>query len=566
MRERRATYLNIQGCCLGRLSLQRFRLPRSTLGSAPDHPVRPAPTDCSPGYEHTCHLEAFECVSSKMQLCQWTAKSTCVDKSRTSLIGSTRPFPLSKSCFGAHGAALGCYKQHGAHAKMLNTNVSSLNSFPKRHVVPHAAAGSAGASSDSAHMGPVLTAVGVACMGAFAFGYHLGVVNGPLEVIAQELGIAGNKALAGLVVSSTLAGAALGSLTGGFFADALGRRKAFMLCAVPMLAGPLLSAAANDLNVMVAGRLLAGIAIGLSSALVPLYISEVSPTNVRGQLGSLNQLMICVGILAALLVNVALPVSDWRTMFNLATIPAGLLFLGMLGSPESPAYLASKGRKNEAMQVATKLWGTHGGAAQLGAAAAEKSTTKAESSEGSNLLAAKYRKGVIMGCLLFLFQQFSGINAIVYFSSSVFKQAGIASGALASAAVGATNVLGTLIATGLVEGAGRKQLLTASYTGMAATMALMAVGLGVPALAPYSGYIALGGTLAYILSFAIGAGPVTGLIVPEINKEAVRGKQHIESLSDTGKGGMLRPCIGMVRPAIILLQAVQRHPNLCQQC
>ncbi|KAF6256041.1 general substrate transporter [Scenedesmus sp. NREL 46B-D3] len=367
-------------------------------------------------------------------------------------------------------------------------------------------------------MGAVLAAVGVACMGAFAFGYHLGVVNGPLEAIARELGFAGNQALSGLVVSSTLAGAALGSLTGGSLAETFGRRTSFMLCALPMLAGPLLSAAATTINVMIAGRFLAGVAIGLSSALVPLYISEVSPTSVRGTLGSLNQLMICVGILVALLVNVALPVTDWRLMFNLAAAPAIILLLGMLAAPESPTYLANKGRRDEAVAVATKLWG-RSGASQLGAGGA-----KAGGSGGSeSLFSGPYRKGVIMGCILFTFQQFSGINAIVYFSSSVFKQAGIASGALASAAVGATNVVGTLIATGLIEGAGRKQLLMASYLGMASTMVLMAAGFGLPALAPYSGTIALGGTLAYILSFAIGAGPVSGLIVPEINKEAVRG-------------------------------------------
>jgi MFS family permease len=227
--------------------------------------------------------------------------------------------------------------------------------------------------------------------------------------------------------------------------------------------------------------------------------------------------MICLGILAALLVNVALPVTDWRTMFNLAVIPAAILFVGMLGCPESPGYLAAKGKREEAKVIARKLWGA-GGAVQLGTGAAAKGGT-----ESANMFGPVYRKGVVMGCLLFVFQQFSGINAIVYFSSSVFKQAGIASGALASAAVGATNVIGTLIATGLIEGAGRKQLLTASYLGMATTMALMAAGFGLPALAQYSGTIALGGTLAYILSFAIGAGPVSGLIVPEINKEAVRG-------------------------------------------
>jgi MFS family permease len=201
----------------------------------------------------------------------------------------------------------------------------------QRTTAPAAYSGGAAASpskGDGANMGAVLAAVGVACCGAFAFGYHLGVVNGPLDAIAKELGFAGNKALQGLVVSSTLIGAAAGSLVGGGFADALGRRASFMLCALPMLVGPLLSATATSLNPMVAGRFLAGVAIGLSSALVPLYISEVAPTKSRGTLGSLNQLMICLGILGALVVNVALPIDAWRNMFMLAVAPAVVLFVG----------------------------------------------------------------------------------------------------------------------------------------------------------------------------------------------------------------------------------------------
>lgn len=227
-----------------------------------------------------------------------------------------------------------------------------MTAAPYRHRAPvpppRAAAGSGasaeGAGSDSgANMGAVLAAVGVACCGAFAFGYHLGVVNGPLEAIAKELGFAGNKALQGLVVSSTLMGAAAGSLVGGGFADALGRRASFMLCALPMLVGPLLSATASALNPMVAGRFLAGVAIGLSSALVPLYISEVAPTKLRGALGSLNQLMICLGILGALVANVALPAAAWRDMFMLAVAPAVVLFLGARARRRGVAWLATVG-------------------------------------------------------------------------------------------------------------------------------------------------------------------------------------------------------------------------------
>ncbi|KAG2498051.1 hypothetical protein HYH03_003812 [Edaphochlamys debaryana] len=395
----------------------------------------------------------------------------------------------------------------------------------------------------SAPLAPVLLAVGVACMGAFAFGFNLSVINGPLEAIARELGVAGNQAMMGLVVSSTLAGAALGSLGSGAVADSLGRRASFLLAAAPMVAGPLISAYAGNLNAMVAGRFLTGAAIGLSSALVPTYISEVAPTSIRGALGALNQLTICLGILGALLINVALPAAEWRTMFTAAALPAALLGLGMLLGPESPRWLASKHRDAEARSAAERLWGPHGPAElDLGrpaaAAAAAKKSGRAAAAEieastpgiavaqhgGLGLLSGPAARPLLIGVALFAFQQFAGINALVYFSSSVFRQAGVASDTLASAAVGATNVLGTVVAAGLMDRAGRKQLLSNSFLGQAACMFAMAAGFSLPALQPHAGTIAVVGTLGYILSFALGAGPVPGLIVPELNPLSTRGK------------------------------------------
>ena len=233
------------------------------------------------------------------------------------------------------------------------------------------AASSDSASGDAcAPLAPVLLALAAAGCGAFSFGYHLGVVNGPLEAIAAELGFAGSAPLQGLVVSSSLAGAALGSFGGAGLADSLGRRRALLLDCAPLLAGSLLCAAAGSLTTLLAGRVLVGIGIGLSSALVPLYISEIAPTRLRGALGSVNQLLICVGILAALLTNVALPAADWRTMFALGAAPAAGLGLGMLASPESPVWLGLSGQRAAAEDVATRLWGTQG-VGQLGAGEAK---------------------------------------------------------------------------------------------------------------------------------------------------------------------------------------------------
>eukprot|EP01018_Ginkgo_biloba_P031735 Gb_22997 [translate_table: standard] len=157
--------------------------------------------------------------------------------------------------------------------------------------------------------GTVLPYVAFACLGAIF------VVNGALEYIAKDLGFAKNTTLqvllkaasvAGWVVSITLAGATVGSFTGGALSDKLGRRRTFHLDAIPLIVGALISATAKSVQAMIIGRMLAGIGIGITSSLVPLYISEISPTHIRGALGSVNQLFICVGILVALVAGLPL--------------------------------------------------------------------------------------------------------------------------------------------------------------------------------------------------------------------------------------------------------------------
>jgi len=246
---------------------------------------------------------------------------------------------------------------------------------------------------------------------------------------------------------------------------------------------------------------------------------QIAPTHLRGTLGSVNQLLICVGILGALLVNVAIPATAWRSMFVISAVPAALLGLGMLACPESPVWLSLSGQRAAAESIAVRLWGREG-LAQLGGDKREHPGTSAKP-QWKEVLASR---GAKIGVIIFLLQQFSGINAIVYFSSSVFAKAGVTSGALASAAVGAVNVAGTVAAAGLMEKAGRKQLLTLSFSGMGVSMLAMALGLALPGLAPVAGPIALVGTLSYILSFAMGAGPVPGLLVPEITAAKIRGR------------------------------------------
>ncbi|CAN1758158.1 Plastidic glucose transporter 4, partial [Linum perenne] len=374
--------------------------------------------------------------------------------------------------------------------------------------------------------GTVLPFVGVACLGATLFGYHLGVVNGALEYLAKDLGIAENAVVQGWIVSTLLAGATVGTFTGGALADKFGRTRTFQLDAIPLTIGAILCATAQTVQTMIIGRLLAGIGIGISSAIVPLYISEISPTEIRGALGSVNQLFICIGILLALVAGLPLAGNPiwWRTMFSISAVPSILLALGMAFSPESPRWLVQQGKIPEAQKSIQTLYGKE----RVSEVMQDLSASGQGSSEAEagwfDLFSKRYWKVVSVGVALFFFQQMAGINAVVYYSTAVFRSVGIGSDVAASALVGASNVIGTTVASSLMDKQGRKSLLVISFLGMAASMLLLSLSLTWKVLAPYSGTLAVLGTVCYVLSFSLGAGPVPALLLPEIFANRIRAK------------------------------------------
>ncbi|XP_008462737.1 probable plastidic glucose transporter 2 isoform X3 [Cucumis melo] len=199
----------------------------------------------------------------------------------------------------------------------------------------------------------------VATLTSFLFGYHLGVVNEPLEIISADLGFNGNTMAEGLVVSTCLGGALIGSLLSGWVADGVGRRRAFQLSALPMILGAGMSAMTKTLAGMLLGRLFVGTGMGLGPPVASLYVTEVSPAFVRGTYGSFIQIATCLGLMAALLIGI--PVKEiadwWRTCFWVSTIPAALLALAMVFCAESPHWLYKQGRTEEAETEFEKLLG-----------------------------------------------------------------------------------------------------------------------------------------------------------------------------------------------------------------
>ncbi|KAL3363798.1 hypothetical protein AABB24_012835 [Solanum stoloniferum] len=207
---------------------------------------------------------------------------------------------------------------------------------------------------------PAFPHVLTASMANFLFGYHIGVMNGPIVSIAKELGFEGNSFLEGLVVSIVIGGAFIGSVACGSLVDKLGCRRTIQIDTVPLILGAIVSAQAQSIEEMLLGRFLVGLGIGVNTVLVPIYISEIAPTNYRGSLGTLCQIGTCIGIIASLYLAISSENDPhwWRTMLYIASVPGFILALGMQFSVESPRWLCKAGRLDEAKKVINNLWGS----------------------------------------------------------------------------------------------------------------------------------------------------------------------------------------------------------------
>ncbi|KAJ3677441.1 hypothetical protein LUZ60_003165 [Juncus effusus] len=374
---------------------------------------------------------------------------------------------------------------------------------------------------------PVFPHAVTASMANFLFGYHIGVMNGPIEDIARELGFQGKPILEGLVVSIFIVGAFLGSICFSALVDKFGCKRTLQLDSIPLILGAFLSAQANSLDEMLLGRFLVGIGIGVNTVLVPLYISEISPTKYRGTLGTLCQIGTCLGIITSLSLAIPSESGDphwWRTMFYIACVPGLAIILGMQFAVESPRWLCKVGRMEEAHEIIEKLWGRTEVQKSIQEIKSVVDSDASDQSSWQDLLVPPNNKIALIGGSLFFLQQFAGINGVLYFSSLTFHDVGITSGALASLFVGITNFGGALIASYLMDKQGRRKLLIGSYIGMACSMFLIVSSISLPLSEDSSHALSIFGTLLYIFTFALGAGPVTGIIIPELSSALTRSK------------------------------------------
>ena len=363
----------------------------------------------------------------------------------------------------------------------------------------------------------------VAAASGLLFGFDIAVINGALLFLKQQFAL--NEFQTGIAAGSLLAGCILGAAVGGWLSDRFGRKRILLFSAVLFALSSIGAALPRNLTEFVGARFAGGIAIGIASLLAPLYIAEVSPSAIRGRLVSLNQMAIVTGILLSYLVNWGFSFqvqNGWRWMFATAAIPSLAFFVGLFFVPESPRWLVEMGREPEALRVLARVDDPRAAQAQLTRireAIAEESGTVAE------LFVPGIRRALLIGVVLAVVQQWSGINTVLFYGSLILKErVGHQSDSAAIGAnvlIGGINFAATIVALWLIDKVGRKALLMFSAGSMG--VCLGCLGLAFRSNPP-SPTVVIAAMLGCTAAFAVGLGPGVWVVLAEIFPNRIRGR------------------------------------------
>src|SRR3989344_1057481 len=364
----------------------------------------------------------------------------------------------------------------------------------------------------------------IAALSGILFGYDTGVISGAILFIENEFPL--TPAMNGLVVGAVLLGALFGALFSGKITDIFGRRRVLIIVALIFILGALWTAFAPSILALILGRIGVGVAIGVASYVGPLYISEVAPQQHRGALVSLNQLAITIGICLSYVVDYFFALSgEWRWMLGMGVVPGILLLLGMLYLPDSPRWIVSQGREEEAKKILMKLRSSERVVEKE--IAAIKVTLKQEATHWKIVLSKTVRPVLWIGFSLAIIQQITWINTILYYAPTILKMAGFGSATvsiLATMGIGIVLVISTLIALPLVDRWGRRPLLIMGLAGMAMGLGLLAwLFQSSTTIPPSLEWLGLASMLLYIASFSFSHGPIMWLMIAEIYPLQVRG-------------------------------------------
>jgi SP family arabinose:H+ symporter-like MFS transporter len=368
--------------------------------------------------------------------------------------------------------------------------------------------------------GYVIYVSAVAAIGGLLFGFDTAIIAGATRYMKEQFVLTSLQE--GWAVSIVLIGCMFGAGFSGAISDRIGRRRFMLVSAVLFFISGIGCALPKTIAEFMAFRFIGGLGIGSASILAPLYISEISPARIRGALVSINQLAIVTGILLAYFVNwifAGAGPANWRWMFATGAFPSLFFFLLLLRVPESPRWLVKKDREGEALNVLARVNNAETAAAEVRSI---KETLALESGSLRELIKPGFRRALFIAVVLAVFQQITGINAILYYAPRIFENAGFArmSAIGQSTIIGLVNLLFTFVAIALDDKLGRKPLLLLAAGGMGISLVLLGAAFRYHFL-PASALLFV--IILYIAFFASAMGPLVWVVMAEIFPTRVRG-------------------------------------------
>ncbi|ELK30072.1 PREDICTED: solute carrier family 2, facilitated glucose transporter member 3 [Myotis davidii] len=390
---------------------------------------------------------------------------------------------------------------------------------------------------------PLIFAITIATIGSFQFGYNTGVINAPEVIIRDFINYTLEEhlenvpsdvlltSLWSLSVAIFSVGGMIGSFSVGLFVNRFGRRNSMLIVNLLAITGGCLMGfckIAESVAMLILGRLIIGLFCGLCTGFVPMYIGEISPTALRGAFGTLNQLGIVIGILVAQIfgLNIILGTEDlWPVLLGFTILPSFLQIIALPFCPESPRFLLiNRKEEDSARKILQRLWGTQDVAQDIQEMkdesvrmSQEKQATVLELFRSPN-----YQQPIMISIMLQLSQQLSGINAVFYYSTGIFKDAGVKEPIYATIGAGVVNTIFTVVSLFLVERAGRRTLHMIGLGGMACCSILMTISLLLKDDYNWMSFLCIGAILVFVAFFEIGPGPIPWFIVAELFSQGPR--------------------------------------------